>query len=345
EVRRHYGQPRRTVLAGAGAGPDVAQAPGTSRRDRAAAVEVVTVPADDVWVWLAGDGVGLVTPRGGRPPSRCPLRLERVRSLAAAVPGSSDQPVLVFSAGGQCYRATLSDQPVARSGAGRPMIALDAGDEVVAAFAGGQQEGEEEYYLLVTAGGQVKRLAATALATAHASGSVCCRVPEGDRIVAVVAHGPDDQILIGKAHGQVLRIETGAALRPVATPSAGTIAGVRVGAGDRVVSAAVAAGSSVLSVHRSGMALRAPLEDYPVKGRGTGGVQSVLTDRPARTPAGDLACLLGCSDGARVMMFGDQGSVWTVEGGSHPLTRRGATSAPLLELADGEVPRGVASEH
>ena len=200
----------------------------------------------------------------------------------------SDQRLLVFTEQGQAVRATLSDQPIGRTGPGRPLLSLLGRDAIVAAFSGE----DAPFYLLVSAGGQVKRIPAATVANASASGTICCRVPEGDRIVAVVPHESDDEILIAKAGGQVLRIETGAKLRPVPTGGAGMVAGVKLDAGDRVVSAVRAEGESLLNLHASGLALAVPLDEYPVKGRGAGGVQSVLVDRPAKSPAGELALVV-----------------------------------------------------
>jgi DNA gyrase subunit A len=195
----------------------------------------------------------------------------------------------------------------------------------------------------VTERGQIKRLPSTTLEAAHPGGITCCRVADGDRIAVVVPHGEDDEIVIGKAFGQVLRIETGAKLRPVATAAAGTVAGVKVDPDDRVVSAALTTGDFLLSLHESGRALRVRLEEYPVKGRATAGVQSVVTDRPARDPAGPLALITPLSQTAVTVVFTDKGSFYEIGPTDAPLARRAANSSPLLPLGPGEQPRGVVS--
>jgi DNA gyrase subunit A len=283
EVKKRYAKPRRTILAT----EFVAAAPTNGNgRTKAKMVALASAPAEDVWAYLGSTGAVLLASRGGREPSSSPLKLARDASLVAAVATRSDQPLLLFTEQGQAYRVPLSDHQVSRSGPGRPIVAARSGDSLVGAFAG-----DAAYYLLVTERGQIKRLPRTTLEAAHPGGITCCRVPDGDRIVAVVAHGEDDEIVIGKANGQVLRIETGTKLRPVATAAAGTVAGVKLDADDRVVSAAVATGEFLLSLHESGRALRVRLGEYPVKGRATAGVQSVLVDRPARDPAGSLALI------------------------------------------------------
>jgi len=203
------------------------------------------------------------------------------------VAARSDQKLLMFTEQGLAVRASLSDHTVARSGAGKDALALAKGDWVAAVFSGD----DAPYYLLVSEGGEIKRIPAKTIANAHPTGIICCKVPDGDRLVAVVPHDDADEVLIAKAAGQVLRIETEAKLRPVPTGAAGMVAGVKLESGDRVVCAVKAEGTSLLTVHVSGMGLAVPLAEYPVKGRATGGVQSVFTDRPAKFPAGEVAMI------------------------------------------------------
>jgi DNA gyrase/topoisomerase IV subunit A len=195
----------------------------------------------------------------------------------------------------------------------------------VAAFAGP----DAAYYLLVTAAGQVKRLPARTLESATPGGIVCCRVPAGDHIVAVVPHGANDEILLAKAGGQILRLETGERLRAVPTPAAGTVAGVKVDPGDRVVDAVTVTGDRLVSLQESGLGLVVAMDDYPQKGRGTAGVQSVLTDRPARTPAGPLALIMATAGDATPTVFTESGAIVVLDLGPGS-TRRAGNSRPLV---------------
>jgi DNA gyrase subunit A len=335
EVRKRFGRPRRTVISPLLA-TEAAQL--VSPNGKAKTVLMASAPAEDVWVLAASDGAVLVCPRGARAPSSAPLRLADSASLVAMVGARSDQRLLVFTEQGVAVRASLTDYPVARSGVGKPVAALARGDRVAAVFSGD----DAPYYLLVSAGGQIKRIPGRTVANAHPAGMVCCHVPDGDRLVAVVPHGEDDEILMAKARGQVLRLGTGAKLRPVPTGAAGMVAGTSLERGDRVVAAVVAQGSSVLTVHVSGMGLGVALDEYPVKGRGTGGVQSALTDRPAKAPAGEVAVIACQGPGLETVLFTDRGGVHPVAQGESQLVRRATNSRPLLPLGPGEVPRGCA---
>lgn len=332
-AREQFGQPRRTVIPGSDAAEAMAASAAAAANGKSDALAVP--PAESVWAYVASNGALLLTPRAGKPVTAAPLRLAESAALAAVVAARSDEALLLFSAQGRAYRATLSDHPVMRAGAGRPVVAPGR-DPIVAVFSGP----DAPYYLLVTAGGQIKRVPGRTLQPAHAAGIVCCRVPDGDKIVAVVPHGEDDDILIAKAHGQVLRIETGTKLRAVPTPGAGTVAGVKVDVGDRVVSAVKAAGTSLLSIHVSGMALAVDLSEYPAKGRGSSGVQSVLTDRPAKAPAGDLALIACLAAETEVAVFSASGTMAAIAEADNPILHRATNSRPLLALDSGDIPAG-----
>jgi DNA gyrase subunit A len=324
EARKRFGQPRRTVIPdpGRGAADGAAPLPGGG----AGRMALVTAPpAEEAWAWVTADGLALLSPRAGRPATSSPLRPGAGRSLAVVTPARADQLLLVFSQQGQAYRTTLGDLPVTRSGAGRPLVPLARHDRVVAAFAGP----DAAYYLLVTAAGQVKRLPARTLESATPGGIVCCRVPAGDHIVAVVPHGANDEILLAKAGGQILRLETGERLRAVPTPAAGTVAGVKVDPGDRVVDAVTVTGDRLVSLQESGLGLVVAMDDYPQKGRGTAGVQSVLTDRPARTPAGPLALIMATAGDATPTVFTESGAIVVLDLGPGS-TRRAGNSRPLV---------------
>jgi DNA gyrase subunit A len=332
EARKRFGQPRRTVIPDPSRAALDRAAEGGAAERRVALVEAP--PAEEAWVWVAADGTALLSPRAGRPATSSPLRLGD-RALVSVVPARADQRLLVFSEQGRAYRAILSDLPLTRSGAGRPLVPLARGDRVVAAFPGP----DAPFHLLVTAGGQIKRLPARTLESATGDGVVCCRVPAGDRIVAVVAHDTEDEILLAKAGGQVLRLETGERLRAVPTPGAGTVAGVKVDAGDRVVDAVRVTGDRLLSLHESGLGLVVAMADYPQKGRGTAGVQSVLPDRPTRTPAGPLALLVALGGEEQPTVFTDGGAVVVLDL-DPTVTRRASASRPLLPAGTQGTVRG-----
>ena len=123
------------------------------------------------------------------------------------------------------------------------------------------------------------------------------------------------------------------------------VAGVKLDRGDRVVCAVKVEGTSLLTVHVTGMGLAVPLAEYPVKGRATGGVQSVMTDRPARYPAGEVALVACQSPTGAISLFTDRGGIYRVTEQDNPLVRRATNSRAFLPLGPGETPRGLTLGH
>ena len=86
--------------------------------------------------------------------------------------------------------------------------------------------------------GRDQALRGGVFAGSHMGGSPAIDLPDGDRVVAVVAHGDGDEILLHSAHGRTLRFDAGK-VRPVKSAAAGGVAGMNLDRGDRVVAAGV----------------------------------------------------------------------------------------------------------
>ena len=327
-VRKQYSRPRRTIIP--------AENVSAALSDLDSSPSAIGAAVEDVWVWLTSNGDGLLTARSQKPPTAAPIRVGDTDALISALAATTHSKLLVFTEQGQAFRVSLADTPISRSGSGKNVVALNTGDAVAAAFA----DSESPYYLLVSERGQIKRIPAQTIDRASPTGVLCCRVPDGDRIVAAVPHSENDEILIAKAGGQVLRIETGTKLRPVPTGAAGMIAGTKLDAGDKVITAVVAEGVSLVTLHETGMALAVPLSEYPVKGRGTSGVQSVLTDKPTKDPAGD-ASLIACLAESPLLVFTDKGTIREINQSTVPPLRRATNSRPCMTLGPGETPNGA----
>jgi DNA gyrase subunit A len=323
EVKRAYGRPRRTALSG-----EVAiQAQG----DGAQQVAVVTGPAEDVTLYVSD--AGLATAQGGkRRAASVPLRLGG-SSLVAVLETRSDETVLAFSERGICYKATLADLP-SESGKtkGRPLVGLARGDRLAAVL----PSSGYSHLALVTAGGELKRIALETVQNAHAGGIAAFKVPDGDRIVAVVPHGEEGELLISTAGGQALRLDL-AKVRPVQTGAAGGVAGIALKEDDSVADACLLTGDQLLVVHAAGHAKRVPLSDYPQKGRATAGVLSSQPDKPTRAPGGPIVAAL-CLTGEETELYLSSGRILPLTIEAIELGKRATVAKPALELGQGERP-------
>jgi DNA gyrase subunit A len=195
---------------------------------------------------------------------------------------------------------------------------------------------EGGFLLLVTSRGEVKRVEAAVFANSHASGSAAYDMPPRDSLVAVLPHAAGDHALLHSAHGQALRIDLDK-LRPVKSPGAGGVAGMRLDAGDEIVAVTLAREEErVLVVHGSGHAKIVPVELYPVKGRGTGGVQSAAPDVPRREPAGLVATACALPEHGSALVLTLSGAILEVAAASLEPSARAAVSRPLVPLVVGD---------
>ena len=320
EVKKKYGQPRRTALSGAvpaDAGNGEALLNGSG-------------PAEDITVYLSSEGTGLATPRK-KLPATSPLRVGNAE-LVAVLDARSDQALYAFTAQGSCYRVNLADLGVdSARGKGRTLLTLDKDDTIVAVCA----IGAASHYLLVTGQGQVKRIEEKTILGAHAGGIAAYKVPSDDRVVAVVPHEENDDIIIHTTGGQALRLKASAEakLRSVQTGSAGGIAGIALGEDDQVVSATRVDTDSLFIIHQSGNCKRVPMSEYPCKGRATTGVISADSTKPTRAPAGPVTWAGGVPAKGEVIFYTGKGQLLRAEMQGFPAAKRPTVPKRKLSLS------------
>jgi DNA gyrase/topoisomerase IV subunit A len=290
-----------------------------------------------ITAYVADDGRALAAPADAPAREVAPLRLAGAR-LVAVLRTEQERQLDVFTENGLCYRGSLADfAPETTAGDGEPLVTLIEGDRVCAV----QPVEASTHYAFVTEDGVLKRIERRAIAKADADGIAAFTVPMRDRIVDVVAHGADDDLLISTAGGKLLRVDL-STVRPVQTGDAGGVAGIALAEGDRVVSAVRAAGEDLLVVHERGAAKRVPLAEYPRKGRATGGVVSAHVDRPTRGagPAGPVAGAWPVF-GDPPLLFSEQGRLIPLDRGQVEAGARAAVSRLAFAFALGDRPRGL----
>lgn len=280
QVARDHGTPRRTVLLEAGAAPATAAVP-------------LQVADDPCWVLLSATGLlartGGAELSAGGPRTNHDVLRSTVRTTARGDVGA-------LTSRGRVLRVGVVDTPVLPPTAGAPslsggaplreFVSLEAGEDVVALVPLTPQPGDEEGagLALATAQGVVKRVAAEPWG-ARDSWEVI-GLDGSDAVVgaAWLSTGTEELVFV-TSDAQLLRFSA-SLVRPQGRPARG-MAGVRVTAGERVVafsavSAAEAARTEVVTVAAAEGALPgspgisvkvAPFEEYPPKGRATGGVR------------------------------------------------------------------------
>jgi len=196
------------------------------------------------------------------------------------IPARTLDTVLFFSDRGKVYSEKAYQIPDAdRAAKGIPVVnilALDAGETITAAVAAPEFD-EEHYCTMATVDGRVKRMALAELASVRPSGLIAISLGEGDELGWARLTNGNDEIILVTEQGQALRFSE-QEVRPMGRTAAG-VTGIRLVAGDCVTSMEVVEpGGDLLLMTSRGYGKRTPLSEYPVKGRATGGVQTINKD-------------------------------------------------------------------
>ena len=140
---------------------------------------------------------------------------------------------------------------------------------------------EGKYLVFATRKGMIKKTEFKAYNTPiKADGIIAIKIRDDDELVAVRRTSGDDDIIMVSRSGQAARFNEDQ-VRPMGRDTAG-VKGMNVERGDnRVLTMdVVRPDTELLVVTENGYGKRTPMEDYPVKGRGTMGVKTIgLTEK------------------------------------------------------------------
>ena len=197
--------------------------------------------------------------------------------------------LLFFTNRGKVYRQKVYELPeMARTAKGRALVnllPLREGERVQAVIATRDFK-EAKYLAFATRKGQVKKTEFLEYNTPiKADGIIAINIKDDDELVAVrTTTGNDDILMISKS-GQAVRFKEDEA-RPMGR-STGGVRGMNVarpiskGVDNEVIAMEVASDEcDLLVVTQGGYGKRTAMTEYPIKGRGTMGVQTIkLTDK------------------------------------------------------------------
>ncbi|CAI9408695.1 DNA gyrase/topoisomerase IV subunit A [Aestuariimicrobium sp. T2.26MG-19.2B] len=273
-VTREFGTPRRTVLLeGSGA---VAKASSTP----------LEIADDPCWVMLSSTGLLARLDQRDAPASTGPRGRHDV--IISAVRVSAHAEFGVITSAGRLVKARAIELPTVPVTANAPhlrggsrlteLVALEKDERPLALTT---LSPDSLGLALGTSAGVVKRVNADVLA--RDSWEVI-RLDAGDRLVGAAELPADDvELVFVTAQGQLLHFPA-SAVRPQGRAGGG-VAGIKLGAGDSALwfGIAPAQGAQVVTVSgtsaspagtQSGSAKITAFEEYPAKGRGTGGVRA-----------------------------------------------------------------------
>lgn len=208
--------------------------------------------------------------RGGKGIKAQTLREEDfVRIVFTA---STHDYIVFFTNLGRAYRKKGYNIPEAgRNSKGTNLVnllPLDPGEKVTAMIHTRDIETDDRYLFMVTRGGTVKRLAASAFKNIRASGIRALNLDEGDLLINVCETHGQDNILIATHDGYAICFNE-SDVRPMGREAVG-VRGIRLREGDYVIGAVRAPAEGVLlTVTEGGYGKRTAIDEYV---RGSDGV-------------------------------------------------------------------------
>ncbi|HVW18170.1 MAG TPA: DNA gyrase subunit A [Solirubrobacteraceae bacterium] len=197
---------------------------------------------------------------------------------------SSHDYLLFFSNRGKVYRSKVYELPEAsRTAKGRALVNVLplAEDERIQSVLSTRDFTESKYLAFATRNGMVKKTELQQYNTRiEAAGIIAININDGDELVAVRNVDDGDTVIMVSRSGQASRFEE-SRVRAMGRATAG-VKGMNVAQkGNFVLAMDVARpDQDLLVVTENGYGKRTAIDDYPIKGRGTMGVQTIkLTDK------------------------------------------------------------------
>src|SRR5260221_1257766 len=265
ELKEKYGDARRTDLGEAEAGE-------FKDEDLIPNEEVVVTLTEKGYIKRLPTNTYRAQRRGGRGiTGMATAETETVNQLLVA---HSHDRLLFFTDRGRVFQLKTYELPdVSRTAKGEHLINLISIEqrERVTAIVQVPKGVSRDFMIVATKKGEIKKTAIDEFEIVRSSGLIAMDLVEDDELTgAQLAHAHDDMLII-TSQGKAIRFPV-SELRSASRTSGG-VRGIRLAAGDKVVSLnLVMQDSELLSVTEHGYGKCTPIDDYPTQSRGGSGV-------------------------------------------------------------------------
>ncbi len=246
--------------------------------------------------------------------------------------------LLFFTNTGRVYARRVYDIPEgSRTSGGRAaanLLEFQDSEKIAQVLAIKDFNKDEAFLMFGTAQGTVKKTPLSAYSKILRNGIIAIGLEEGDTLIDVAVTSGKDHVILATKSGLAVRFEENE-VRSMGRP-AGGVTGVRFKrANDAVVAMAVVSGGEngqlkLLTACAKGYGKRTPLEDYPVKGRGTQGVISI----DANDRNGDVVSARIVTDTDGIMMITERGILIRTNISEIRETGRSASGVRLIKIND-----------
>jgi DNA gyrase subunit A len=248
--------------------------------------------------------------------------------------------LLFFTNQGRVYERRVYDVPeLSRTSQGRSianLLEFQPNEKIANVLAVKDFSSGEQFLMFATKKGTVKKTALMAYGNIRTNGIIAIGLEEGDSLIDVAVTGGKDHVLLGTKSGLAIRFEE-SDVRAMGRPAGGVTGARFKREGDEVVAMLVVpngdnANCKLLTACVNGYGKRTPLEEYPVKGRGTRGVISI----DANDRNGDVVGMKIVGDNDEVMLITEKGILIRTKVGEIRETGRNASGVKLIRIDEGD---------
>jgi DNA gyrase subunit A len=330
EMKEKFGDDRRTEITGAVSGFNMES----------------LVPKEDVVVTVSHEGYIKRLPtdtyraqgRGGRGIKGTESREgDFVDHLFVA---NTHDYLLFFTNQGRVYERRVYDVPeMSRTSQGRAianLLEFQAGEKIANVLAVTDFGKEEHFLMFATKKGVVKKTALGAYGNIRQNGIIAIGLEDHDELIGVEITSGKDHITLGTKSGLAIRFEE-TDVRAMGRPASGVTGARFKREADEVVSMIIIpdgdnTGRQLLTACMNGYGKRTPLEEYPVKGRGTRGVINI----DANDRNGEVIGIKLVTSEDELMLITEKGIMMRTRISEIRETGRNASGVRLIKIDEGD---------
>ncbi len=275
--------------------------------------------------------------RGGRGKSALGVKDEDFVDMLLVA--STHDTLLCFTDAGRVFWLKVYQIPQAgRQSRGRPLVNLLQLDqnERVTTILPVRDYAEDHFVFMATAHGTVKKTSLQAFSRPRNNGLIALGLDDGDHLVqAAITDGTRDVLMVTR-QGKAVRFEE-SSVREMGRTARG-VRGIRLGTDDALISLMLPdPDCTVLTVSENGYGKRTAVTEFPVKGRATRGVISMVVNERN----GPLVAAIQVNDSDQVMLISDQGTLVRTRADEISVLGRNTQGVRIIRLSDDEKLVGV----
>jgi len=246
--------------------------------------------------------------------------------------------ILCFSSRGKLYWKKVYELPQAgRTARGKPIVnllPLEEGERINAVLPVREYE-EGKFVFMATSTGIVKKTPLKDFSRQRANGIIALDLLGDDCLVGVDITNGDNDVMLLTSVGKAIRFNE-KDVRPMGRTARG-VKGIKLGAGQKVISLINVSDGDVLTVTEQGYGKRTAIEDYPIHGRGGQGVISIQTNERNGAVVGAVQV----NSDNEIMLISDNGTLVRTRVAEISCLGRNTQGVRLIKLSKGESLIGV----